>query len=179
MRLTALTLPLVLSVVLWGCGGSSKHSPSAPVGQPSAPVAESIPTVRCETAIAGTPSRSLRSRSPSAGPVSIFGGRDFSTLSRASGPRPPGFSKVVKMPVMVEGHAPVTLSIAPRDRSHGRLVAPTSSSWAPYVEVRLVPCGDKARTVWAAGFLLRNLRPITVVVRHAGEPGRHLQVGGA
>jgi hypothetical protein len=101
----------------------------------------------------------------------------MSMVSRAYGPRPPGFSKTVKEPVIVEGQVPVTLSIALRDRSHARLQAPTSPPWAPYVEIRFLPCADKARTAWAAGFMLRDLRPITVVVRQAGERALRLQVG--
>jgi len=79
--------------------------------------------------------------------------------------------------VIVEGHRPVTLSVAQSDRSDARLQAPTSPPWVPYAQIRFIPCRDKARTVWAAGFLLRNRQPISVIVRIAGEPARPLQVG--
>jgi hypothetical protein len=82
-----------------------------------------------------------------------------------------------KTPLIAEGHEPATLSIAPRDRPHARLQAPTSPPWAPHVEIRFVPCPDQARTVWAAGFLLRNRLPVRLRVRRSGEPDRWLRVG--
>ena len=181
MRLIALTVPFLLPVLLWGCGGGSKHSSSTPVGQPSAPVAKSIPTVHCETAMGGTPSRSWRKGTTSSGPIGFFGtGRNFLKVSAASGyyrHQWEGALLETKTPLIAAGQQPVTISVAPRDRSHARLQAPTSPPWAPQVEIRFVPCGDQARTMWAAGFLLRNRLPVTLIVRRSGDPERRFQVG--
>jgi hypothetical protein len=129
----------------------------------------------------GTPSRSWRKDSTSTGPVGFFGtGRNFLKLTPAAGyyKRQWGGARLeTKTPLIAEGHMPVTLSIAPRDRPRARLLAPTSPPWAPYVEIRFVPCPGQARTTWAAGFLLRDRRPVRLTVRRSGEPDRQLRVG--
>jgi hypothetical protein len=156
---------VILLVALSGCGGGG-DSNSTPAGQASAPAA---PTVRCPTAMVGTPSRSWRREATSSGPVGFFGaGRDFLA---------PSFTRQDKMPLIVEGQKAVTLSITARDSSHARLQAPTSPPWTPQIEIRLVPCRDQPRTAWAAGLLLRNRRPVTLIVRQSGEPERRLRVG--
>jgi hypothetical protein len=81
------------------------------------------------------------------------------------------------MPLILEGHKPVTLSITARDSSHARLQAPTSPPWTPHLAIRFVPCQDKPRTSWAAGLLLRNRLPVTLIVHQSGEPERRLRVG--
>jgi hypothetical protein len=169
VRLTAVMLALVVSLGLLGCGGCGKDSSSIPSGDASAAVSDSIPTARCETGFGGTPERTWRRNATSTGPVGFYGtGRDF--LS-------PHFTKQDKMPLIVEGHEPITLSITEQDSSHARLQAPTPKRWAPYTEIRFVPCADKARTAWAAGLLLRNRQPVTLIVRRSGEPDRMLRVG--
>jgi hypothetical protein len=169
VRLTAVTIALVLSLGFLGCGGSGKDSNSTPSGQASAPVAKSIPTVHCESGFGGTPERAWRRNAASSGPVGFYGaGRDF--LS-------PRFTKQDKMPLIVEGHEPITLSISAQDRSGTRLQAPTPKRWAPYTEIRFVPCADRARTAWAAGLRLENRQPVTLIVHQSGEPDRALIVG--
>jgi len=181
VRLVALTVSFLLPVLVWGCGGGSKHSSSTSAGQPSTQVAESIPTVHCETAMGGAPSRSWRRGTTSSGPVGFFGtGRNFLKASAASGyykRQWEGALLETKTPLIAAGKEPVTISVAPRDRSHARLQAPTSPPWAPQVEIRFAPCGDQARTIWAAGFLLRNRSPVTLIVLRSGDPERRLRVG--
>jgi hypothetical protein len=171
---------LTLSALLWGCGGGD-GSQSTSVGQPSAPVARAVPTVRCETAMGGTPPRSWRKGATAVGPVGFFGsGRDFLHATRSSAyyrRQWDGAKLEEKTPLIAEGHQALTVSIAPGDRSHARLQAPTSPPWAPHTEIRFVPCSDQPRTTWAAGFLLRDRSPVTVIVRQPGEAERRLQVG--
>jgi hypothetical protein len=81
------------------------------------------------------------------------------------------------MPVIVEGRKAVTLSIAAGDSSHARIQAPTSPPWVPHRVIRFVPCGDRSRTVWPAGLLLRSRHVVTLTVRQSGEPNRTLHVG--
>jgi hypothetical protein len=102
-------------------------------------------------------------------PVGFFGsGRNFLSAR---------FSTEDKMPVIVGGREPVTLSIAPRDNSHARIQAPTSPPWVPRLAIRFVPCRDRSRTGWAAGLLLRSRHVVTLTVRQPGEPDRTLRVG--
>jgi hypothetical protein len=169
VKLAALILPLTISVALWGCGGGS-HSESTVVHPPTPIQADQPkPTAHCEQAMGGTPPRSWRRDSTATGPIGFYGlGRNF-LFGR--------FTSRTKAPAIVEGHDPVTLSIAPGDRWHARLLAPTSPPFVPYVEIRFVPCRDQARTTWPAGFQLRNRMPVTVIVRRPGQPDRRLTVG--
>jgi hypothetical protein len=80
----------------------------------------------------------------------------------------------IKTPMIVEGHRPVTISV-PRDQLDrvGILgVHPKPS----YTSVTYVPCPDKPRTAFAAGFELRDKRPFTLRVR-IGDGSARLLVG--
>jgi hypothetical protein len=82
----------------------------------------------------------------------------------------------IKTPTVVEGHRPVTISV-PRDELDrvGILgVHPKPS----YASVTYVPCREKPRTVFAAGFELRDKRPFTLRVEIGDGPARELLVGG-
>jgi hypothetical protein len=171
VKLAALIAPLTISLVFWGCGGGS-HSQSTVAGQRPTPTVVDQPkaTAQCELAMGGTPPRSWRRDATAIASVGFYGsGRNF-LAGR--------FTRRTKSPVIVEGRDPVTLAIAPEDRWHARLLASTSPvPFAPYVEIRFVPCRDQARTTWPAGFQLRNRMPVTVIVHQAGEPDRTLRVG--
>jgi hypothetical protein len=47
-----------------------------------------------------------------------------------------------------------------------------------YASVTYVPCADKPRTVFAAGFLLRDRKPVTLLVRVGDGPVRGLRLSG-
>jgi hypothetical protein len=81
----------------------------------------------------------------------------------------------IKTPMVVEGHRPVTVSV-PRDELDrvGILgVHPKPS----YASVAYVPCSEKPRTVFAAGFELRDKRPFTLRVEIGDAPTHELLVG--
>ncbi|HEV7482850.1 MAG TPA: hypothetical protein VGO13_07100 [Solirubrobacterales bacterium] len=81
----------------------------------------------------------------------------------------------IKTPMVVAGHRPVTISVPgdELDRVGILGVHPKPS----YVSVTYVPCPDKPRTVFAAGFELRDKRPFRLLVEIAGGPARELVVG--
>jgi hypothetical protein len=81
------------------------------------------------------------------------------------------------VPVVVEGPEPVTVTIAPRDRGHTRLVVGSHGEWVEVVQARFVPCRDRPETWWPAGFVLRNRKPVALLVRQGGEGPQLLQVG--
>ncbi len=83
----------------------------------------------------------------------------------------------IKTPMVVAGHRPVTISVPgdERDRVGILGVHPQPS----YASVTFVPCPDKPRTVFAAGFELRDKRPFTLLVEVGGGPARELVVGWA
>jgi hypothetical protein len=81
----------------------------------------------------------------------------------------------IKTPMVVEGHRPVTISVPgdELDRVGILGVHPKPS----YASVTYVPCPDKPRTVFAAGFELRDKRPFTLRVEIGDGAARDLVVG--
>lgn len=82
----------------------------------------------------------------------------------------------IKTPMVVAGHRPVTISVPGDERSRVGIlgVHPRPS----YASVTYGPCPDKPRTVFAAGFELRDKRPFTLLVEIGGDSARELVVGG-
>jgi hypothetical protein len=82
----------------------------------------------------------------------------------------------VKTPTMVAGHRPVTISVPEAQRYRFGIlgVHPRPA----YASVTYVPCDDKPRTVFAAGFLLRDRRPVTLWVQIGDGPVRGLYLSG-
>ena len=82
----------------------------------------------------------------------------------------------VKTPTMVAGHRRVTISIPAAERYRVGIlgVHPRPA----YASVTYVPCDDKPRTVFAAGFLLRDHRPVTLLVKVGDGPTRGLYLSG-
>jgi hypothetical protein len=153
---------LAMSITVWGCGGGDTPNPPTP------PVPrQTAATTDCENAMGGAKAPQP-SMTTSAGPVGFYGtGRNFLT---------PHYKRA-KIPIVIEGHAPVTLTIATRDREHAALLVGIRGSWAPRFAVRFVPCPNQPRTWWPAGFQLRNRERVHVIVQQAGTPQRELTVG--
>jgi hypothetical protein len=153
-------------VAISGCGGGDNPQPIPPEPPNEA---QPIATTRCTESAGGTLSRRWR-QDPlvtAGGPVGFYGnGRNF-----LKGDMQP------KVPIIVEGREPVTVSVAPEDRSHALLVVRSGSQWGSFAEVRFVPCRDRPRTWWPAGFRLRNRQPVAIVVQRQGEERRRLKVG--
>lgn len=97
-------------------------------------------------------------------------GPDFDESSLAGG------LLTVKTPTMVAGHRPVTLSVPEAERYRVGIlgVHPRPA----YASVTYVPCDDKPRTVFAAGFLLRDRGPVTLLVQISDGPVRALRMSG-
>jgi hypothetical protein len=126
-------------------------------------------TTGCANAMVTRRSTDWRRGATAVGRIGFFGsGRNF--LARR-------FSKRTKVPVVVEGHEPVTVTIAARDRGHARLVVGSKGGFVEVVQVRFVPCRDRPETWWPAGFVLRNRQPVALLVRQGDEAPQLLQVG--
>jgi hypothetical protein len=176
-------LPLALAaclVALPGCGeGSRPGEPAASgaAGTRSAPADRALAVgskVRdCGVTFDGPGPADWRRHSLWIGPFGLAGpgpGPDFDEGALAGG------LVTVKTPTMVAGHRPVTISVpeAQRDRVGILGVHPRPA----YASVTYVPCDDKPRTVFAAGFLLCDRRPVTLLVQVGDGPVRGLRVGG-
>jgi hypothetical protein len=166
--------------LLLGCGGDSEPKDTLA----TAPGAEPRPTgstlavgskVRdCDIVFDGPGPADWRKRSLSIGPLGLAGpgpGPDFGAGLFDRG------LLTVKTPTLVAGHRPVTISVpeAQRDRVGILGVHPRPA----YASVTYVPCDEKPRTVFAAGFLLRDRRAVTLLVQVGSGPVRALRLGGS
>jgi hypothetical protein len=129
----------------------------------------------CETGpvIAGSGSAEWRRTSLDAGPLGV----PEHPLSRMSRTR--NGQLVAKMPALVEGQAPVTLSVPRRLRnrvfiyygfhegSDGR--RSTGLDGPGFSEVVFHPCTDRPRTIWPGGIRIRGTRAVRLLVEAEGS----------
>jgi hypothetical protein len=137
----------------------------------------------CDKAIVGHGSAHWRSESWVAGPVGVRR-HPLQAMSRTQN----GF--VAKMPLLVEGRAPstVTVSVPPRLRSrvflyYGRILDrdghPTTSfrNARGYSETEFQLCGDKPRTIWPGGIRVKGEKPVQLLVTTEGGESIPLRLG--
>jgi hypothetical protein len=165
--------------LLPGCGESSQPDDTtriAPGGRtpPTHPKLAVGSKLRdCDVVFDGPGPADWRKDSRWIGPFGLAGpgpGPDFDESSHE------GDLLTVKTPTMVAGHRPVTVSVPAAQRYRAGIlgVHPRPA----YASVTYVPCDDKPRTVFAAGFLLRGRRPITLLVQVGDGPVRGLYLRG-
>jgi hypothetical protein len=137
----------------------------------------------CDKAMIGHGPAGWRGQSIVAGPVGV---RQH-PLSSMSSTRN-GF--VTKMPLLVEGRAPetVTVSVPPSLRGrvflyYGNLLgrdgqpASTFAEARGYAETEFQPCGDKPRTIWPGGIRIKGEKPVRLLVSVEGEAPISLRLG--
>lgn len=136
--------------------------------EPAAGAGTEANVADCPTAIIGSGKATWRPESVVAGPVGV-NREAMLTMSRTrSG------DLVSKMPLLVEGEEPVTISVprALRKRlflyyGHVRSFATSRGSG----ETEFRPCGSKPRTVWAGGVRVKGTAPVHLLVGlGGGEP---------
>jgi hypothetical protein len=86
-----------------------------------------------------------------------------------AGNREPDGLLHAKAPMLVEGHRTIVLSVpqSERDRVGLEIIKPHQ----PLLSLTLEPCADKKRTMWAAGFVLRDRRPVLLDVSIGSKRG--------
>jgi hypothetical protein len=137
----------------------------------------------CEKAIVGHGSAGWRSESIVAGPVGVR-----QQPLNAMSPTRNGF--VTKMPLLVEGRAPetVTVSVPPGLRSrvflyYGEIVGRDGKPSFSFTEARgygetvFEPCDDKPRTIWPGGIRIKGAGPVHLLVSAEGRPPLSLPLG--
>jgi hypothetical protein len=82
----------------------------------------------------------------------------------------------LKTPTIVAGHRPVTITVPEAQRYRVGILG--VHPHPAYASVTYVPCDDKPRTVFAAGFLLRDHRPVTLLVQVGDGPVHRLRMSG-
>jgi hypothetical protein len=124
----------------------------------------------CETGpvMIGSGSPDWRRTSLDAGPLGVAE-HPLSQMSRTRNGQ-----LLAKMPALVEGHAPVTLSVPPQLRHRafiyygfhegpdGRRSTGFDSPGSSEVVFR--PCADKPRTIWPGGIRIKGRRPVRLLV---------------
>jgi hypothetical protein len=173
-KLGAMALALAaLTLTVDACGSSSDgDSTGRPSSTPARAIGHGSKTRDCDVVFIGPGPADWRQDTDWIGPFGI------SRRSFVQGAyETDGSLYGIKTPMVVEGHRPVTISV-PGDELNrvGILgVHPKPS----YASVTYVPCPDKPRTVFAAGFELRDKRPFTLRVEIGGGPARELVVGAS
>lgn len=130
----------------------------------------------CEKAIIGHGPPGWRSGAVVAGPVGVRR-HPLSRMSRM-GRR----DLVAKMPILVEGRAPETVTVSVPPDLRGRVFLhygnmrdrdgqPTTSfaNTRGYDETEFQPCGDKPRTIWPGGLRVRGRAPVRLKVQVEGR----------
>lgn len=152
----------------------------------AAGVAAATPTsnvATCDKAMIGHGSADWRSESIVAGPVGVA----RHPLDQMS---PGGNGLTTKMPVLIEGRAPetVTISVPTTLRKrvflyYGRLIGrdgkPTTlfTKARGYSETEFQLCGDKPRTVWPGGIRVKGRAPVHLLVEAEGQEPIRLPLG--
>jgi hypothetical protein len=176
-----LLLVLVVCLTLLpGCGQGSQSDDTTARIAPGARPSPNHPKLavgskirNCDITFDGPGPADWRKHSLWIGPFGLAGpspGPDFDEGALEGG------LLTVKTPTMVAGHRPVTISVPGAQRYRVGIlgVHPRPA----YASVTYVPCDDKPRTVFAAGFLLRDRRPVTLLVQVGDELVRGLRMSG-
>lgn len=166
LRLSLLAVPAALALVA-GTAGAADISNVAP----------------CEKAIIGSGSADWRSESVAAGPVGVRQ-RPLRQMS------PSAQGLTTKMPILVEGRAPETVTVSVpqnlRDRVflyYGNLIGrdgkPTTlfTEARGYGETKFELCSNKPRTVWPGGIRIKGRAPVHLLVEIEGQPPKRLPLG--
>ncbi len=178
-RRLLLTLGACLTL-LSGCGEGSQTDDTAAriaLGARTSPTSPKLAVgskVRdCDITFDGPGPADWRKRSLWIGPFGLAGpgpGPDFDEGAHEGG------LLLLKTPTLVAGHRPVTISVPEAQRYRVGILGVHRRP--AYASVTYVPCDDKPRTVFAAGFLLRDRRPVTLLVQVGDGPVRGLRLSG-
>jgi hypothetical protein len=129
----------------------------------------------CEKAIAGHGSADWRSSSLDAGPVGVRP-HPLSEMTRADN------GLVTKMPMLIEGRAPGTVTVSVPPALRGRVFIlygnaldrqgnPSTSfhDTRGYEETEFQLCGNKPRTIWPGAIKVRGMTPVRLLVFAEGR----------
>lgn len=129
----------------------------------------------CSFAVSGSGSPDWREKSEVAGPVGVFRNPLRMMFRTGNG------QLVTKMPILVESHKTVTVSVPSRLRHrvflyYGRVLDrngnPTTgfSRANGYSATKFYPCASKPRTAWPGGIRVKGGKPVHLTVTIEGRP---------
>lgn len=148
------------------------------LGSPAAAGANVAP---CEKAVIGHGPPGWRQRAIVAGMVGVFK-HPLAHMSQT------GSGLVAKMPLLVEGHVPVTVSVPPSLRGrvfhyYGNIFdrdGNPSNGFANtkgYEETYFEPCDNRPRTPWPGGIRVKGTAPVHLMVEVEGGGTFQLRLG--
>jgi hypothetical protein len=143
---------------------------------------EDFNVAKCDKAIVGHGSADWRHEAVVAGPVGVHSDPLGNMSKTGRG------QYLAKMPLLVEGHTPVTVSVPPALRGrvflyYGRILDregnPTTSFRGArgYDETEFQPCEDRPRTIWPGGIRIKGTRAVHLTVTVAGRVAATLHLG--
>ncbi len=123
----------------------------------------------CSKAIVGSGSEEWRKEAAVAGPVGILK-KGLAHMTRSA-----GGDFVAKLPLLVEGADPVTVSVPPDLRGrvflyYGRIIGRDGKPTTSFVGARgygateFRPCPGKPRTIWPGGLRIKGRAPVRLLV---------------
>lgn len=135
----------------------------------------------CEKAIIGHGPPGWRQRAIVAGPAGVFK-HPLAQMSQT------GSGLVAKMPLLVEGHMPVTVSVPPRLRGrvflyYGNILDRDGNpsfgfaNTRGYEETRFEPCDNRPRTPWPGGIRIKGTAPVQLMIAVEGGGTFELRLG--
>ncbi|MEZ5078911.1 MAG: hypothetical protein R2725_15885 [Solirubrobacterales bacterium] len=150
---------------------TARITPNARDAPSRSPLGDGSKVRDCDIVFAGPGPADWRGDAYSVGPFGISRRSFLQDAYEADGPL-----YRIKTPTILEGHRPVRISIPPEQRFRvGILVVDPDEA---YGSVTYVPCDDRPRTAFPAGFLLRDRKPITLRVQVGKGPVRALHIRG-
>jgi hypothetical protein len=160
--------------LLAGCGGTEATVTRSAASQPqasAAPIGHGSATLDCETfPFIGSGKADWRESSANFGPLGML------VTDYAAGGRYGDRLLHTKIPVLVEGHHGVVLTV-PDDESD-RVGIEVLKPRHPLSKLSLNPCGNRRRTIWAAGVVTRDDAPVKLGVAVDGRRQGMITVGG-
>jgi hypothetical protein len=161
LRTTALTALVAVAVVVFAL-------------EPASGAATESNEAACSEAMRGSGKPAWSLEMASGGPVSVSRAAMAKMYLRRDG------TFYGKVPLMVEGDQPATVSVPPRLRNrvflyYGHIVGrdgkPTHSFFDArgYGETEFRPCANKPRTIWPGGLRIKGSAPIHLLI-HTGAP---------
>lgn len=147
----------------------------------AAPATAGANVAPCDKAVLGHGPPNWRQLATTAGPAGVFK-HPLSRMSRTDN------GLVAKMPLLVEGHTPVTVSVPPRLRGrvflyYGNVLdreGHPSTSFANtrgYGQTFFEPCEGRPRTPWPGGIRIKGTAPVHLTVQVEGGDSFQLFLG--
>jgi hypothetical protein len=176
MKRTQMALILASAVALLaGCGGTDSTATGSTASQPrssGATVGHGAGTLDCQDfPFIGSGKDDWRKSSAHFGPFGML----VTDYAKGS-PREDGLLHT-KIPVLVEGHRSVVLSVPDDESDRVGIEAVNDHQDQLLSELKLDPCGDRRRTIWAAGVATRDRAPVILDVEVDGKRRGTITVG--